>query len=248
MNVPLIAMFVGGMVTMYVLIMLIPGLLPKSFYSVVLEKLKRERREAEKAKKEHMDRMMAEAHASQAETYSAAITRNDIERDFTQSVVQHVRDQVEDVRRYGYVRHLLQVIYLNWDKNKAPLWRDPKLVAHVHKIYQECPEIIYFLEDGSIGDFFEILFVAEKGCPEEGVEDAPLLTVEEFHARFIQDARAFFEAQGKPENREKMDKIADQTLDRLERGIKKLHDARAARDAARRAALEAQQAAAAQNA
>jgi len=217
------------MITMYILVFLIPSLLPRSYFESVFTQLKKKRSAAGKAKNQAMEKALSESKHAVSESYQAAITRNDIERGATLMVVQHVVDQIEDLKTHGHIRHLLHLVFVSWDKTKKPFWRDPDLVAHVHRIYQECPATPFFLDDPSVPDFFEILFTAEKGVPPEGVNEAPISDIETFHARFVRESRLFFESLGTAENRERLDKIADQCVERLEKAIRKLHAERAAR-------------------
>jgi hypothetical protein len=227
------------MVLMYVLIFIFPFLMPKSWFKSVFDTQKRKRMKEKKEEENKRENILAKKKALVSEAYTVGITQNDIDRGATIIVTEHVRDLVEDLKREGRIRHLLRLTFLNWDPEIEPLWRDQGLVDHMHKIYQECPALPFFINDQSVEPFFEIIYTAEKGMPEEDEKDAPVDTIEEFHTRFIKEGREYFESLSpNPDHKERLDEIADACVERLEKGIRNIHAKRHERDIAEKLAME----------
>lgn len=210
--------FAIGVVVMYGVVFLFPGMMPLGWFKTRWDELRRQRRRTEEIRA-----LQAKAASGLTgdvmEHYKTLITRNDIERDATISIRGRVRDLITDVKREKAVRHLIQLVFVDWDPEQTVLWREADLVQFMHKAYTQEPALPFFLEPNSIPPVLELIYAAERGIPPLPEMKPPLGTMEELHSRFVPEARKYFE--GIIDDHAVADRVADECVARIETAIRR---------------------------
>jgi len=220
MDVTTLAIGVGvGLGLGYGIVSLFPHLLAERVRDQIHEGI-RKKKAHEKAA---MAVKVAEArvkHKGSLETYNAAITKADIARNTFISVLTHIKDQEEDVRQHEKMRHLVMIVFKDWNWQETPGWRDPSLVSYVSRMFDDSPHLLFYLESDSMSHMLEVIFTAENGLPDEKSDRPKTGTIEQIQKRFESQAKTYFRTLVSDEK--KASAIVDDVLKRMDTAVIKL--------------------------
>lgn len=233
--------FATGLGVAYIAIRLFPAVMGKRWREDVAQEMAKSRREAKHRREEDARKALEASSPNSAgamealESYRAMITRFDVQRGSTISLTSRCRDLASDIRHDRRLRHLIQIVFCDWNIADGTIWRDAALAKFVHKVYEEEPSLPFLLDQSSILPVIELIYAAERGQPPQGETRPPLDTMEAIHARFVPEARRFFE--GLIDDEKVADSIADACVERLEKAISKVVGASTAAGAEEGASL-----------
>lgn len=208
--------FVAGAAVMYFVVMSVPRLIPEGVIKRFQEESRRKTRIEQKERAKKLEEMARKTVSH--ESYKTIITRYDIDNDMTISVRGRLLDMVADVKQHGRVRHLINLIFGDWNPAEKPFWKHPELCKFVHEVYEHEAELPFFLTPGSIVPVLELIYTHESGQAPESLAAPPMPSMQEVHDRFVPEARKFFERV--IADRAQADRVADECIDRLEKALR----------------------------
>lgn len=208
--------FVAGAAVMYFVVLSVPALIPENVFKKFQDEQRRKLRLEQKEKAKLLDELSRKT--SNLESYKTIITRYDIDHDMTISVRGRLLDMIADVKTTQRVRHLINLVFGDWNPAEKPLWKRPELTKFVHEIYEHEPSLPFFLTPNSIPTVLEMIYMHESGKSHDELASAPLPPMQAIHDRFVPEARKFFERI--IADRVQADKVADECSARLERAIR----------------------------
>lgn len=116
------------------------------------------------------------------ETFTAYISRVDVERGMTIPLAHHLSDVVVESQESGKVEHQLKLVFIGYDKGPRPE-ENHALLKHLTLVHEQSPHLAIWLDDESLETYLKLLHLGMQLNAEPGKIVTWTAVVEDIAAR-----------------------------------------------------------------